>query len=47
MEIYTRADSSIKLEVLNAVMVLSLRYGRFGASDKLIASLTIRSFFMR
>jgi site-specific recombinase XerD len=43
-EIYTRADPSIKLEALDAVTAPSLRSGRFRASDKLIASLTRRSF---
>jgi site-specific recombinase XerD len=43
-EIYTRADPSIKLEALDAVTAPSLRSGRFRASDKLIASLTSRSF---
>jgi len=43
-EIYTRADPSIKLEALNAVTAPTLRSGRFRASDKLIASLTNRSF---
>jgi integrase/recombinase XerD len=46
-EIYTRADPSIKLEALDAVTPPSLRSGRFRASDKLIASLTRRSSFMR
>jgi integrase/recombinase XerD len=43
-EIYTRADPSIKLEALYAVTAPALRSGRFRASDKLIASLTSRSF---
>jgi integrase/recombinase XerD len=46
-EIYTRADPSIKLEAIDAVTPPSLRSGRFRASDKLIASLTHRSSFMR
>ena len=46
-EIYTRADPSIKLEALDAVTPPSLRSGRFRASDKLIASLTGGSSFMR
>jgi integrase/recombinase XerD len=46
-ETYTRADPSIKLEALDAVTPPSLRSGRFRASDKLIASLTRRSSFMR
>jgi hypothetical protein len=41
------STSSIKLEVLDAVTAPSLRSGRFRASDKLIASLTSRSSFMR
>jgi integrase/recombinase XerD len=43
-EMYTRADPSIKLEALNAVMPPKLRTGRFRATDKLIAFLTSRSF---
>jgi len=43
-EIYTRADPSIKLEALDAVTAPLLRSRRFRASDKLIASLTRRSF---
>ena len=46
-EIYTRADPSIKLEALDAVTAPSLRSGHFRASDKLIASLTRGSSFMR
>jgi len=42
-EIYTRADPSVKLEVLESVMPPKLRSGRFKATDKLIASLTSRS----
>jgi integrase/recombinase XerD len=38
-EIYTRADPSVKLEVLESVMPPKLRSGRFKASDKLIESL--------
>jgi len=38
-EIYTRADPSVKLEALEAVMPPKLRTGRFRASDKLIESL--------
>ncbi|MBK7665807.1 MAG: tyrosine-type recombinase/integrase [Sterolibacteriaceae bacterium] len=38
-EMYTRADPSIKLEVLNAATAPNLRSGRFRASDKLIATL--------
>jgi integrase/recombinase XerD len=46
-EMYTRADPSIKLEALSTVMAPKLRTGRFRASDKLIASLTSRSFMRR
>src|SRR5246127_117403 len=46
-EIYTRADPSIKLEALDAITPPKLRSGRFRASDKLIASLTTRSFMRR
>jgi integrase/recombinase XerD len=46
-EIYTRADPSIKLEAIDAITPPALRSGRFRASDKLIASLTQRSSFMR
>jgi integrase/recombinase XerD len=46
-EIYTRADPSIKLEALEAITPPKLRSGRFRASDKLIASLTTRSFMRR
>jgi hypothetical protein len=46
-EMYTRADPSIKLEALDAVTPPKLRSGRFRASDKLIASLTSRSFMRR
>ena len=46
-EMYTRADPSIKLEALDAVTPPKLRSGRFRASDKLIASLTARSFMRR
>jgi site-specific recombinase XerD len=46
-EIYTRADPSIKLEALDAVMPPKLRSGRFRARDKLIASLTTHSFMRR
>ena len=42
-EIYTRADPSVKLEALEAVMPPTLRSGRFKATDKLLASLTARS----
>jgi integrase/recombinase XerD len=43
-EMYIRADPSIKLEALEAVTAPKLRSGRFRATDKLIASLTSRSF---
>lgn len=46
-EIYTRADPSIKREALDAVTPPKLKSGRFRASDKLIASLTTRSFMRR
>jgi integrase/recombinase XerD len=46
-EIYTRVDPSIKLEALEAVTAPHLRSGRFRASDKLIDSLTPRSFMRR
>jgi integrase/recombinase XerD len=38
-QIYTRVDSSVKLEALQSVVPPKLRSGRFKASDKLIASL--------
>lgn len=38
-QIYTRADSSVKLEALQSVVPPKLRSGRFKATDKLIASL--------
>jgi integrase/recombinase XerD len=38
-EIYTRADPSVKLEALEAIVAPSLRSGRFKATDELIASL--------
>ena len=46
-EMYTRADPSVKLEVLDAVTPPKLRSGRFRASDKLIASLTAPHFMRR
>lgn len=46
-EMYTRVDPSIKLEMLEAATAPQLRSGRFRASDKLIASLTDRSFMRR
>jgi integrase/recombinase XerD len=42
-EMYTRADPSVKLEALEAMIAPKLRAGRFKATDKLIASLTSRS----
>ena len=39
-EMYTRADPSVKLEALEAMIAPRLRSGRFKATDKLIASLT-------
>ena len=46
-EIYTRADPSVKREALDAVTAPKLKSGRFRATDKLIASLTTRSFMRR
>jgi site-specific recombinase XerD len=45
-EMYTRADPSVKLEALEAMIAPKLRSGRFKATDKLIASL-IRGSIMR
>jgi site-specific recombinase XerD len=42
-EMYTRADPSVKLEALEAMIAPKLRSGRFKATDTLIASLTSRS----
>jgi integrase/recombinase XerD len=42
-EMYTRADPSVKLEALEAMIAPTLRSGRFRATDKLIASLMARS----
>jgi site-specific recombinase XerD len=39
-EMYTRADPSVKLESLEAMIAPRLRSGRFKATDKLIAELT-------
>lgn len=39
-EMYTRADPSVKLEALEAMIAPKLRSGRFHATDELIASLT-------
>jgi site-specific recombinase XerD len=38
-EMYTRIDSSVKLEALESIVAPKLRSGRFKATDKLIASL--------
>jgi hypothetical protein len=38
-EVYTRSDPSIKLEALKSVVPPKLRYGRFKATDELIAFL--------
>ncbi len=43
-EMYTRADTSVKLEALESVVAPKLRSGRFKATDKLIASLRNESF---
>jgi integrase/recombinase XerD len=45
-EIYTRADPSVKLEVLESIVAPKLRSGRFKATDQLIASLEA-GIFMR
>jgi site-specific recombinase XerD len=42
-EMYTRADPSVKLEALEAMIAPTLRTGRFKATDELLASLTARS----
>ena len=42
-EMYTRADPSVKLEALEAMIAPKLHSGRFKATDELIASLTSRS----
>jgi site-specific recombinase XerD len=42
-EMYTRADPSVKLEALEAMIAPKLRSGRFKATDTLIASLTSRA----
>ena len=46
-EMYTRADPSVKLEALEAMIAPTLRSGRFKATDKLIASLTPRAVMRR
>lgn len=43
-EIYTRADSSVKLEALESIVAPKLRSGRFKTTDKLIESLKNGSF---
>jgi len=43
-EMYTRADSSVKLEALESIVAPKLRSGRFKATDELIASLRSGSF---
>jgi integrase/recombinase XerD len=43
-EMYTRADPSVKLEVVESVIAPKLRSGRFKATDSLIASLKAGSF---
>ena len=42
-EMYTRADPSVKLEALEAMIAPKLRSGPFKATDQLIASLMSRS----
>jgi integrase/recombinase XerD len=42
-EMYTRADPSVKLDALEAIVAPKLRSGRFKATDALIASLTSHS----
>jgi site-specific recombinase XerD len=42
-EVYLRADPSVKLEALEAIVPPTLRTGRFRATDKLIASLSKRA----
>ena len=46
-EMCTRTDPSIKLEALDAVTAPRLRTGRFHVTDKLIASLAVRTFMRR
>jgi site-specific recombinase XerD len=46
-EIYTRADPSVKLEALEAIIAPKLRSGRFKATDELIASLKPSSLMRR
>lgn len=46
-EMYTRIDSSVKLEALESIVAPKLRSGRFKATDKLIASLNTAHFTHR
>ena len=46
-EIYTRADPSVKLEALEAIIAPKLRSGRFTATDELIDSLKPSSLMRR
>jgi site-specific recombinase XerD len=46
-EMYTRADPSVKLEALEAIVAPKLRSGRFKATDQLIASLKTRTVMRR
>ena len=43
-EMYTRVDSSVKLEALESVVPPKLRSGRFKTTEKLIASLKATTF---
>lgn len=43
-EMYTRADSTVKLEALEAAVAPKMRSGRFKATDELIESLNRKSF---
>jgi hypothetical protein len=43
-EIYTRADTSAKLETFESVVAPKLRSGRFKATERLIAQLRNASF---
>jgi site-specific recombinase XerD len=46
-EMYTRADPSVKLEALEAVIAPKLRSGRFKATDQLIDSLKASTVMRR
>lgn len=46
-EMYTRVDSTVKLEALESVVSPKMRSGRFKATDELIDSLTKQSFMQR